>query len=120
MALLRRVAACGSMVVAAWVTIAGCGSDLPDIDCSAEPAIPTYAEVELFATCSVCHASTATGSLRMGAPVGIDFDSHAAARASAEPAVEEVYAGNMPPAGIAATEAQKHQLYVWGLCGTPE
>ena len=115
---MRRALASAAMAVA--FAMIGCGSDLPEIDCGAEPTIPTYAEVDIFtATCNGCHASTVTGAARFSAPANVNFDTYPAAQSAAEQAVEQVYGGAMPPSGFTATEEQKHELYVWGLCGTP-
>lgn len=106
-------------------------AELPTVDCAQE-TVPTYAEVTVFqSTCVNCHASTKTGDARKGlgaeaAPAGINFDTYAAAKASAIPAAEELYEGArgaMPPEDSmlpAATEAQKKQVLVWAKCGTPE
>lgn len=94
---------------------AGGGADLPAIECDGDS--PAYEEVALFGTCVLCHASTrAAGLARSTAPVGVDFDSEAAAQESAIKAVEQVYQGTMPPAGEPPTEAEKAALYEWALC----
>lgn len=97
---------------------AGCGADLPDVDC-ATPAVPTYAMVSAFTlSCNTCHASTLRGAARFGAPPGIDFDTHEAAVVHAEDAARQVFSGAMPPtAELAASD--KEVLYRWSLCGTP-
>src|SRR4051794_17766767 len=84
---------------------AGCSSDseaLPTVDCTA--SVPTYSQVTLLTqVCTQCHSSTRTGADRSNAPVGINFDTYAAAKAHAETAVTEVYGGSMPPGNANAT-----------------
>jgi hypothetical protein len=104
---------------------------LPSVNCATE-TVPTYAQVSIFhTTCINCHSSTKTGDARKGngaeiAAVTVNFDTYAAAKASAIPAAEELYEdarGAMPPedSGLAAaTEAEKKQVLVWAKCGTPE
>ena len=106
-------------------------AELPAVDCAKE-TVPAYSEVTLFkTTCVTCHASTKTGAARKGsgaeaAPVGIDFDTYAAAKVSAISAADELYEGDrgaMPPEDSmlpAATETEKRQVLVWAKCGTPE
>ena len=53
----------------------GCGSDDdddPDVSCTG--TIPTYAEVDAFDKCTMCHSSSLTGSARNGAPADDNFD----------------------------------------------
>jgi uncharacterized membrane protein len=112
-------------VVAALVgaMLAGCGSDLPEVDCNAG-AIPTYGEVDIFSNgkCNLCHSTTVTGAGRNNAPSDVNVNTYEAAVAHATQSVEQVYTGAMPPAGfeaIAPTAPEKQELYLWGLCGTP-
>ena len=51
------------------------------------------------ARCNGCHATTRTGADRQGAPTGVNFDTYAAAAASADAAKQMVLAGEMPPSG---------------------
>jgi uncharacterized membrane protein len=115
-----------ALLVAGSSVAASCSSDeegsLPTVDC-ATATVPTFANVTVFsAVCTTCHASTKTGTARKNAPVGLDFDTFAAAQPHATKAVSEVFDGSMPPNGANAqlTEAQKQELYAWGLCGTPQ
>lgn len=106
-------------------------AELPTVDCAQE-TVPTYAQVTVFqTTCVNCHASTKTGDARKGlgaeaAPAGINFDTYAAAKASAMSAASELYEGDrgaMPPEDSMlppATAAEKKQVLVWAKCGTPE
>lgn len=105
-------------VALAALGLAGCGQDLPEVDC-ATPAVPSYAMVHAFSlSCTTCHASTLRGAARFGAPVGVDFDTYEAAVPHAEEAARRVFAGDMPRTGtLAAGDAQV--LYRWALCGTP-
>jgi uncharacterized membrane protein len=108
---------------------AGCSSDddgggAPTIDCSAVASVPTFAQVSVFtSTCNSCHSSTKTGADRKNAPVDINFDDYASAKAHANTAQSEVAGGDMPPAtytGPKPTEAQKTELYTWAQCETPQ
>lgn len=101
----------------------GCSGDddddaMAEVDCSSD--VPTFAEVS-FAACTGCHASDLSGAARNSAPSSVNFDDYEAARASAARAVDAVQRGAMPPAGSGSTlsDAEKQELYRWGLCGTP-
>ena len=103
----------------------GCGGkeeeELPDVDCAAV-VVPTFSEVTAFAKCTSCHSSQLMDSVsRRDAPVGWNFDTYAGAAQDPTKVVHEVYEGEMPPAdsGITLTEAEKQQIYNWGLCGNP-
>lgn len=92
----------------------------PDVDCDAV-TVPKFSEITAWATCTGCHtASVDDQVLRGGAPVGVDFDELAPAREWAAAAMEEVFAGNMPPATEPQPTAdEKQQIYNWASCGTP-
>ena len=92
----------------------------PSADCN--QAIPSFGEVQIFAKCLGCHATEVTGSARQGAPPSANLDDYDSAAAVAERAALYVFHGIMPPpvTGITVTEAEKEQLYLWALCGTPE
>lgn len=92
--------------------------ELPEVDCDAV-APPAFAEVALFETCVLCHASTRTGADRFGAPSGVDYDTYEAAAANAEHGVELVYLGLMPPTSE-PEQGEMDAFYNWGLCGTPQ
>lgn len=95
--------------------------DGPEIDC-ATVTVPKFSEMSaVWGKCTTCHASTLTGASRVNAPVGVDFDTYAAAKTNAATAMHEVYEGAMPPAGLPAlSEDEEDQLYRWASCGTPE
>jgi hypothetical protein len=99
----------------------GAGAAGPDVDCDAEP-IPAFTEVAIFEKCVGCHGRELTGDARMGATLGVNFDDHASAAEHAERAALYVFHGIMPPVttNIAVTDAEKEQLYLWALCGTPD
>jgi uncharacterized membrane protein len=115
------------LVAGASFAAASCSSDddedaLPTVDC-ATATVPTFANVSAFSTvCTACHDSAKTGTSRENAPVDINFDMYTAAKAHAQKAVSEVFNGAMPPNNDngTLTEAQKQDLYAWGLCGTPQ
>lgn len=128
-------------ILALLVLTASCSSDnkeastdevaLPDVSCATE-TVPKFANVTIFnKTCVTCHSSTKVGDQRKGmgaeaAPVDVNFDTYADAKASAIKAAEELYEdarGAMPPedSGLAAaTETEKHEVLVWAKCGTPQ
>ena len=90
-------------------------------DCEGDD-VPGYADVDIFATCTMCHSSTLMGADRNGALVTVNFDTYAAAMTSAAKAVDRVSAGAMPPpsSGLTVTDAEADELERWVLCGTPE
>lgn len=104
---------------------------LPAVNCAAE-TVPKFSQVTIFSkTCVTCHASSKTGDARKGAgaegaPASVNFDTYAAAKASAMSAAEELYEddrGAMPPedSGLdPATDAEKREVLVWAKCGTPQ
>ena len=83
---------------------------------------PAYEDVEIFATCTMCHASTLVGADRNGALVTVNFDTYDAAMTSASRGLERVQAGAMPPpgSGLSVSQAQTEELERWIVCGTPE
>lgn len=95
------------------------GDPGPTVDCD---AVPKFSEITAWTKCTGCHtASVDDPVLRGGAPVGVDFDELASAREWAEAAMDEVYAGDMPPEREPQpTAAEKQQIYDWASCGTPE
>jgi uncharacterized membrane protein len=103
-------------------TAVGCGSDDDDDheegEVSCTGTIPTYAQVDAFEKCTMCHSSALTGSARNSAPVTANFDTEASAEAHADEIAHEVSLGAMPPpgSGIALTQAEKEELYKWALC----
>jgi uncharacterized membrane protein len=100
----------------------GSGADAGDpVDCDAA-AVPRYSEMSaVWAKCTNCHASTLSGAARNAAPIGVDFDTHAAAKAEAADAVKRVEDGTMPPANQPQlTAEEEEQLIRWASCGTPE
>ena len=109
-------------------TLVACSSEdedaeeeLPEVDCSAE--VPSFGEVSAFSeVCTNCHSTTKSGDARNGAPDDIDWDDYDSAKANAEEGAHEVFEGEMPPEGSSEmlTAAQKEELYLWALCGTPE
>lgn len=98
-----------------------CGEkSAPKVDCSTA-TVPTFAQVEIFSLCTSCHSSAVSGAARQSAPGDVNFDTYAAAKASASSAAGEVNGGEMPPAGHPQPTAdQKTALYAWAACGTPQ
>lgn len=92
-----------------------------DIDCDAEPA-KTFAEITAWSKCTSCHASTLTDATARGAaPLGVDFDTHDAAKKNAVKAKQRVEDGSMPPAGQPELTAdEEDQIVRWVACGTPQ
>lgn len=91
----------------------------PTVDCSTA-TVPTYSQLAIWSTCTDCHAKTASGGARQGAPSDVNFDTYQAATASAEKAAATVNGGSMPPGNERQpTTDQKTALYAWALCGTP-
>ena len=98
----------------------GGGNDGPDIDC-ATATVPKFAAMTAWAKCTTCHSSTLASDARRGAPADINYDKYADARAKAQIAMDEVYAGSMPlPGSPALTDEEKTQIYTWASCDTPQ
>ena len=95
----RRV----QLLVASFL-VSSCGDkqdpvpDPADSECANE-AVSYNDQVKtiLDGHCTACHSSSATS--RNGAPAGVDFDTYAAAEASADAANARIQAGTMPPRG---------------------
>lgn len=107
-----------SLTLMAMVAV-GCSSntDTPtNVDCNGTP--PSYEEVTAFTKCVTCHDSKKTGAARAKAPNNINFDTAAAALASADKAISEVSKGDMPPrnSGLTLTDTEKQQFYEWAMC----
>ena len=114
-----------SIVLFAASLVWGCGGDdeeeeLPEVDC--DGGVPTYAEVDAFEKCTVCHSSEKMGAERQDANEEFNFDTYAAAKHEPEEVAHEVFEGAMPPpeSMITLTDEEKEGLYLWTLCGTPE
>jgi uncharacterized membrane protein len=96
------------------------GDEGPDVDC-ATATVPKFSEMTAWTKCTNCHSSALTDSARNAAPLGVDFDTVAAARANAQIAMDEVFEGSMPLAGFPQlSDAEKTQIYNWASCDTPE
>jgi uncharacterized membrane protein len=109
------------------LSLAACTDDTggesagPEVDC-AEKAVPKYSEMQsIWDKCTICHSSTITDpAARMAAPIGFNYDTYDAAKATAMQAANEVEEGEMPrPPAPAMTADEKDQLYRWAACGTP-
>lgn len=118
---MRRRAACAAALWAIATLAASCepAPAAPVIDCSQVTA-PSYAALTIWPLCTDCHSASKTGAARNKAPVGVDFDSYAAAKAQAASAAAQVNAGLMPERTDAQPSAeQKAALFAWAMCGTP-
>ncbi|MGD8862072.1 MAG: hypothetical protein PVI30_18820 [Myxococcales bacterium] len=95
--------------------------ELPEVDCDGAD-VPAFADVAAFQTCTTCHSSALNGEQRNQAPDDDNFNTYESAVEIADEAAHEVYEGAMPPAdsGLSLTDAEKEELYLWALCGTPE
>lgn len=69
--------------------------------------------------CFACHASTVQGGARQGAPVGVDYDTYAKAKAHGPSGNAWIQGGGMPPG--APMPAQERALFqAWIDAGMPE
>jgi len=107
--------------VMALTLACGSSSDGGNTDCAAP--VPTYAQIKTgaLAKCTNCHSSTLkTAAQRTAAPVNVDYDTYAAAKAQAEDGAHQVEIGQMPFAGSPAlTTQEKADFLKWAACGTP-
>lgn len=110
-------------------SLVGCGDSgegeeagaVPEVDCAAKP-VPKYTEMAtVWAKCTTCHSSGLVGpAARSSAPDAYNYDTYAAAKATIDTAMAEVYEGAMPLAGSPDLTADEEDiLYRWGQCGTP-
>ena len=109
---------CCLAALAALAAVAACGSNLPEVDCSGAPA--SFGSVTALQQCTACHSSRFEGAERQGAPGSVNYDTPAAAAASASAGADEIASGFMPPDGFAISESQRDQYYKWALCGAAE
>ena len=105
----------------------GCAGDSGNGDpaCSASTAL-TYTNfgkqfVDDF--CSSCHAGSAQGADRQGAPATVVFDSLAQIHAKAQEVQDDVVVLKVMPFGQSTkhpTDAQREQFGQWLHCGAPQ
>lgn len=69
--------------------------------------------------CVQCHATFRQGADRQGAPLGVDYDTYVAARASATRGNAAIQAGTMPP-GDRLLQYDRSLFAKWVAQGTPE
>jgi uncharacterized membrane protein len=128
-----------SLLCASTLLAASCGSDSKcadakcgggdgdgdgdgDIDCDAADA-PTYENYgrEFVANhCLTCHSAEKEGTFRLGAPVGVDFDTVEEIRADSD-AVHEltVVKKTMPFGTSSLTDEERQEFGAWLDCGAP-
>lgn len=70
-------------------------------------------------SCIFCHSSANSGAARHGAPVGIDYDTFALAKASAGIGNSAIQSGSMPP-GSPLSAPLKAEMQQWIDDGWPE
>ena len=90
------------------------GDGLPDLVSYTQHIKPL-----LDTNCIQCHAISRQGADRNGAPVGVNFDTYANARSSADRADARIQAGTMPPTG-GLTTYDRSVFHKWVEQGTPE
>ena len=64
------------------------------------------------ARCTSCHATSRTGGVRNGAPVGVNFDTYTVAAANAVRGNTRVQAGTMPPTGT-LPQNERELIQLW-------
>lgn len=94
-------------------------------ECPTDSAVDWAVAGPLFqANCTACHSSEKSGSERVGAQEGVDYDTADLAINSAEttPAGSwaEIYSGSMPPGDASVPEADALVIHEWLSCGGPE
>jgi uncharacterized membrane protein len=112
----------GLLVVLALVACEGDDAEEDATDDGECADAPRYEDVEIFATCTMCHASTLVGADRNGALATVNFDTYDDATMSAARGLERVEAGAMPPpaSGLSVTQVETDELERWLVCGMPE
>lgn len=98
--------------------LAGCRSETPEATSTCDASWAADAAPFLASWCVSCHASTATGEARHGAPVGADFDLPSGVAQQADAIRQVVAAATMPPGGGPDDEART-DLVAWIDCGLP-
>jgi len=80
----------------------------------------TYGEGYLRSWCNGCHSAEVEGDGRAGAPVGVDFDTHAGLREHLDRVVARGTGDDptMPPVG-GADDAERARFAEWLDCGAP-
>lgn len=114
-----------------FVSTQGCESgEAPKIDC-ATVTVKKFGEMTIWTKCTNCHSTTRTGDARHNATPGYDYNTPAAAKATALEAQDDVAGvglNDMPPtdevddtgkAPPLPTEEEKQELYAWVQCGQP-
>lgn len=106
------------VVLFSSVLLAACEEGLGD--CPTDGAAAEAAGQKVVAAqCASCHSSQLTGSQRVGAPEGMNFDKLDIVRAQAEEMLGEVEEGAMPP-GAKLADADIENMRVWLACGAKD
>ncbi len=121
-----QAARAAAFVLLMAVCCGGCGSKADPVQVGggadvAQAACVDYARVQpiLAAHCTGCHAASRQGAARAGAPVGVDLDDYAGARAHAERSNLRMQAGTMPPGG-GPSSGERATFQAWLDAGSPE
>jgi len=124
--LTRRLCALLPLMTLALLTACGSGG-LPNAlsDCPGDSSI-AWTDVEsIFATnCTSCHSTEKSGSERVGAKEGVDYDNADLAFNSTGTTPQgtwyEIYAASMPPGNDSVPDPDAVLIHEWLSCGGPE
>jgi mono/diheme cytochrome c family protein len=101
-------------LAATLLTASGCGDDLGD--CPADSGAQQAQGLEVLQTrCMTCHSSQVSGSARLGAPPGLNFDDTGTVQDNAGDMWSEADEGTMPPTGELSAQ-DKEALRVYLAC----
>lgn len=123
---MQRQAWLASAVAACSMSYAACGADGKHVDpaCTESGAL-TYANFgKQFVAeyCASCHAGSAQGAARQGAPANVVFDSLAQIQADAHAVENDVVELKVMPFGQSTkhpSDAERTQFGHWLNCGAP-
>jgi hypothetical protein len=112
-----------ALLAALALALAGCGGTSKRMDQCA--GAPTFATVVfpnvVMPKCLPCHSMTVMGTNRMGAPVGLDFDTYDLVKPNIEMFADAITSGLEPPmsSGITTTKADRSAVITWRMCNFP-